>query len=181
MHLFLACTDSEQLTCAGIGKGIRIVRHTTSKAYLASHGPFQVLPGFSDYLLPALVSGHTGCITGTGNIIPKTMVALYNASLKWLETGDKKDLAEAQRLQDIGTLRSHHLCLRHRLTRSFTVSEADWVVVKSGIGGTKYALDSLVEKGLGGAARRPLPQATDAIKKMVDEGLKEAWALEQSL
>lgn len=55
-----------KLTCAGIGKGHRLAAHTQSEAYLARHAPFQVLPGFSDYLLPALVSRHTGSITGTG-------------------------------------------------------------------------------------------------------------------
>lgn len=49
-----------KLTCAGIGKGGRLAAHTQSKEYLSRHGPFQVLPGFSDYLLPALVTGQTG-------------------------------------------------------------------------------------------------------------------------
>lgn len=55
-----------KLTCAGIGKGTRLAAHTQSKAYLSRHAPFHTMPGFSDYLLPALVCRHTGCITGTG-------------------------------------------------------------------------------------------------------------------
>lgn len=49
-----------KLTCAGIGKGTRLAAHTQSKEYLSRHGAFHVLPGFSDYLLPALVTGQTG-------------------------------------------------------------------------------------------------------------------------
>lgn len=45
----------------------------------------------------------------------------------------------------------------------------------------QYALDSLVEKGLGGVPRRPLPPADEAIKKMVDEGMARAMAYENSL
>jgi len=151
-----------KLTCAGIGKGTRIAAHVQSKEYLARHGPFQVLPGFTDYLLPALVSGHTGCITGTGNVIPKSIVKLYNLSTKAIETGDPKLFKEALELQQI-------------------VSRADWCIIKAGIGGTKYALDAHVEKGLGGAPRIPVPEADDAVKKMVDEGMQESLAIERSL
>lgn len=56
-----------QLTCAMIGKGHRLSAHTLSEDYKARHRlPFFVLPGYSDILLPALVSRATGCITGTG-------------------------------------------------------------------------------------------------------------------
>ena len=91
-----------KLTCAGIGKGLRIAAHTQTEEYHRRHGHFQVLPGFSDYLLPALVSGQTGCITGTGNIIPKLIVKLYNTAVKAIETNDPKLMQEAQRLQIVG-------------------------------------------------------------------------------
>ncbi len=91
-----------QLTCAGIGKGHRIAAHTQTKAYLSRHGAFQVLPGFSDYLLPALTARHTGCITGTGNVFPKLIVKLYVTAMKALETGDAETMKEALALQDKG-------------------------------------------------------------------------------
>jgi dihydrodipicolinate synthase/N-acetylneuraminate lyase len=91
-----------QLTCAGIGKGHRIAAHTQSKTYLSHHGPFQILPGFSDYLLPALTARHTGCITGTGNVFPKLIVKLYDTSVKALATGDAETMKEALALQDKG-------------------------------------------------------------------------------
>lgn len=54
-----------KLTCAGIGKGTRLAAHTQSKEYLARHSPFHVFPGFSDYMLPALITGQTGEIYTT--------------------------------------------------------------------------------------------------------------------
>jgi dihydrodipicolinate synthase/N-acetylneuraminate lyase len=91
-----------QLTCAAIGKGHRIAAHTQSKAYLSRHSPFQVLPGFSDYLLPALTARHTGCITGTGNVFPKLIVKLYDTAVEALKTGDAETMKQALDLQDKG-------------------------------------------------------------------------------
>jgi hypothetical protein len=55
------------------------------------------------------------------------------------------------------------------------------VVVKAGIGGTKYAMDAYVQEGLGGVPRAPLPHASTAIKAMLATGLKRAVAYENSL
>lgn len=55
-----------QLTCGNVGKGSRLAAHTQSKAYLAKHDRFQVLPGFSDIMWPGMNVGMTGSITGTG-------------------------------------------------------------------------------------------------------------------
>merc|ERR1711939_687329 len=151
-----------KLTCAGIGKGGRIAAHTQSKEYLSRHAPFQVLPGFSDYLLPALTTGQTGCITGTGNVFPKLIVKLYNTSVQAIKTGDPKLWQEANYLQGV-------------------VSRADWCIVKAGIGGTKYALDKHIEQGLGGYPRVPIPEADEAVMKMCDKDLQEAIAVEASL
>lgn len=91
-----------KLTCAGIGKGTRLAAHTQSKEYLSRHAPFHVFPGFSDYMLPAIVSGHTGVITGTGNVMPKLMVKLYETSVEAVKTGNLEKWKEAQRLQLVG-------------------------------------------------------------------------------
>jgi dihydrodipicolinate synthase/N-acetylneuraminate lyase len=56
-----------KLTCGSIGKTHRLTIHTRSAAYKARHPlPFVVMPGFSDLLLPSMVVGSAGCITGTG-------------------------------------------------------------------------------------------------------------------
>lgn len=97
-----------KLTCAMIGKGHRLAVHVQSEQYLKTHGSrlqavseagFAILPGFSESLLPALVSRHTGCITGTGNIFPKTIRKLYDQAVKGLK-GDAAALTEAMSLQD---------------------------------------------------------------------------------
>jgi hypothetical protein len=152
-----------------------------------------VVPGFADYTLPALIARADGMITwvpsitstslpsprltdafpsplsGTGNVIPKTMVLLYNLAVKAIASGNPQDFDEALKVQDI-------------------VSDADWCIVKAGISGTKYALDKFYpadeskgETPLGGFVRNPLPQVSAATKKMVDEGLKAAVEFENSL
>ncbi|KAF8199775.1 putative dihydrodipicolinate synthase [Mycena galopus ATCC 62051] len=152
-----------KLTCASVGKGQRLSAHTQSAAYKERHPrPFFVMPGFSDILLPALIARASGCITGTGNIIPKTIVKLYDTATLALTTGNMEKLEEARELQDL-------------------VAEADWAVVKAGIGGTKYAMDAYVKEGLGGVPRAPLPHASTAIKAMLASGLKRALAYESTL
>ncbi|KAJ7077304.1 putative dihydrodipicolinate synthase [Mycena belliarum] len=152
-----------KLTCASVGKGHRLSAHTLSSAYKERHPrPFFVMPGYSDILLPALVCRAQGCITGTGNIIPKTIVKLYDTAVSALATGNAEQLEAARKLQDI-------------------VAEADWAVVKAGIGGTKYAMDVCVQAGLGGIPRAPLPPAPSAIQTMVTAGLKRAVAYENSI
>ncbi|KAJ7723533.1 dihydrodipicolinate synthase [Mycena metata] len=152
-----------KLTCAMVGKGHRLSAHTCSEAYKARHPrPFFVMPGFSDILLPALVSRASGCITGTGNIIPKTIVKLYDTAIAALATGGVEQLEAARELQDL-------------------IAEADWAVVKAGIGGTKYAMDTYIQAGLGGVPRSPLPPAGTEIKALLASGLKRALAYENSL
>ncbi|KAJ6594263.1 dihydrodipicolinate synthetase family protein [Mycena capillaripes] len=152
-----------KLTCAMVGKGHRLSAHTQSTAYKARHPrPFFVMPGFSDILLPALVSRASGCITGSGNVIPKTIVKLYDTAVSALATGNAEQLEAARELQDL-------------------VAEADWAIVKAGIGGTKYAMDVYVQEGLGGVPRAPLPSANTTIKAMLASGLKRAVAYENSL
>jgi hypothetical protein len=60
---------ASQLTCGNVGKGSRLAAHTQSKAYLAKHDRFQVLPGFSDIMWPGMNVGMTGSITGTGTCL----------------------------------------------------------------------------------------------------------------
>ncbi|KAK1057797.1 hypothetical protein LTR74_013869 [Friedmanniomyces endolithicus] len=59
------------LTCGSIAKVTRVA---------ASHKPqhFSALAGQSDWLIPALSVGGTGCITGVGNLYPRACVAIYD-------------------------------------------------------------------------------------------------------
>ncbi|KAK9495386.1 hypothetical protein V1508DRAFT_186445 [Lipomyces doorenjongii] len=154
-----------KLTCASIGKGQRVGIHTSSSAYKARHPgkqQFLVLPGFSDYLLPAVLARQHGCITGTGNVFPKLIVSLYKAVADFVADPTAEKLARATELQDV-------------------VTEADWVIVKAGISGTKYALEKFIQPGLGGVTRSPLPAVDEGVKAMVDKFLVRAVSLENSL
>lgn len=61
------------------------------------------------------------------------------------------------------------------------VARSDFIIVKAGIQGTKHALDTFVQKGLGGQSRLPLGPCSDEVKKMVETELKEDWEFECSL
>lgn len=98
-----------KLTCGNIGKGHRIANYVRSAEYkkrkgayldsVVEGGDFQILPGFSDTLLSALTAHHTGCITSTGALFPKTIRRLYDQGLKGL-AGDQAAFNEARQLQD---------------------------------------------------------------------------------
>lgn len=53
-----------KLTCGGIAKVTRV-------AARFKPNQFSALAGQSDWLVPALSVGGTGCITGIGNLYPK--------------------------------------------------------------------------------------------------------------
>jgi len=150
-------------------------------------------------------------LSGTGNVIPKTIVHLYNLSRKALTSGNPKDFEAALAVQDIvsqadwiivkavSTLLSSPLsCISTILPSTFSPTrlnlsrpQTDSVSLSlspsalcQGIAGTKYALTKFFSSGgldLGGYVRSPLPQVTEATKKMVDEGMLESIALENSL
>lgn len=161
-----------KLTCAMIGKGQRIATYTQSAEFVAKRrsqlqsitgsGQFLVLPGFSESLLPALIARQHGCITGTGNLFPKTMRKLYETSLAAIKGEDPAAWSKALELQD-------------------RVAASDYTIVKAGIPGTKYAMDKFVEQGLGGVCRSPIGRVSEKVKSMVDKDLQAHWDFEKSL
>ncbi|KAF3810820.1 putative 4-hydroxy-2-oxoglutarate aldolase [Colletotrichum gloeosporioides] len=130
-----------KLTCGNVGKVVRL----TSKF---AHEQFGVFGGSSDYLLPTLQSGGSGCVTGMGNIFPGSTSAVYD-----LWAAGK--LEEAQKLQ-------------------FDVANAEWAC-KKGIALTKYGAWHFLGRDIGiddessWEMRRPYLPLGDATKK---------WALE---
>lgn len=144
---------------------------------------FAVLGGFVDFLAPSVFIGAAGGITGLANIAPvrpphplttssrepladastcaqKTCLKLYRDTVASLS--GKVDPAAAAELQGV-------------------VSRADWVLVKGGISGTKYALSKV--RGYGGAPRRPiLPfDASEGKGDKVVAELQEILKIENSL
>jgi dihydrodipicolinate synthase/N-acetylneuraminate lyase len=130
-----------KLTCGNVGKLVRL----TSKF---KHEQFGVFGGSSDYLLPTLQSGGSGCVTGMGNIFPGSTAAVYD-----LWKAGKTD--EAKELQ-------------------FKVANAEWAC-KKGIAMTKYGAWYYFGRDLGldneetWEMRRPYSALNKASKE---------WALE---
>lgn len=65
-----------KLTCANVGKLTRILAETGDRAFVAEYprshgqGPFAVIDGFIDFLLPSVAVGAAGAISGLPNIAP---------------------------------------------------------------------------------------------------------------
>ncbi|KAF5022845.1 hypothetical protein F66182_5078 [Fusarium sp. NRRL 66182] len=93
-----------KLTCGNVGKLARLTS-------IFTHEQFGVYGGSSDYLLPTLHSGGSGCVTGMGNIFPASTAGVYDL---W-KAGK---MEEANRLQGL-------------------VAHAEWAC-KKGISNTKY-------------------------------------------
>ncbi|KAK0366668.1 hypothetical protein LTR02_001072 [Friedmanniomyces endolithicus] len=114
------------LTCGSIAKVTRVA---------ASHKPqdFSALAGQSDWLIPALSVGGTGCITGVGNLYPRACVAIY-------------DLYQAGRFEEAQKLQ-------------YTLAVCELGFGEGGINGTKWVVAELL--GYPAEARdcrRPYPR-----------------------
>ncbi|KAK1044081.1 hypothetical protein LTR33_015346 [Friedmanniomyces endolithicus] len=114
------------LTCGSIAKVTRVA---------ASHNPpqFSALAGQSDWLIPALSVGGTGCITGVGNLYPRACVAIY-------------DLYQAGRFEEAQKLQ-------------YTLAVCELGFGEGGINGTKWVVAELL--GYPAEARdcrRPYPK-----------------------
>jgi dihydrodipicolinate synthase/N-acetylneuraminate lyase len=59
-----------KLTCGNVGKVTRLAAEFSPKQ-------FGVFGGSSDYLIPTLIGGGSGCVTGIGNVYPKSVSKLY--------------------------------------------------------------------------------------------------------
>ncbi|GAM36071.1 hypothetical protein TCE0_018r04875 [Talaromyces pinophilus] len=106
----------------------------------AGQPQFVALAGQSDWLVPALSVGGTGCVTGMANLYPKTCIEIFN-----LFVAGKK--AEAEELQ-------------------IKLASVEWGFGKGGINGTKW----VVGKFLGYPeestwCRRPYPKFLDIGKR----------------
>jgi 2-keto-3-deoxy-L-rhamnonate aldolase len=76
-----------KLTCGNAGKVTRLTQEY-------SHAQFGVYAGQSDWLVPCLSGGGQGCVTGIGNVFPKSVCRLYRL---WQEG----KVREAIRLQGL--------------------------------------------------------------------------------
>lgn len=132
-----------KLTCGNVGKLTRL----TSKF---AHEQFGVFGGSSDYLLPTLQAGGSGCVTGMGNIFPGATAAVY-------------DLWKAGRVDEAKELQ-------------YVVANAEWAC-KKGLSNTKYGAWYFLGRDIGVTdveswqMRAPYQPLGDAAKKWTVETL----------
>ncbi|KAL6244143.1 hypothetical protein RBB50_009013 [Rhinocladiella similis] len=122
-----------KLTCGGIAK-------VTRAATTFTQDQFAVLAGQSDWLVPALSVGATGCITGCANLFPKTCIEIYN-----LYTHGRVEEATALQ-KELGIM--------------------EWAFAKGGINGTKWIVAKL--RGYRDSScncRRPYPKFSSEEKR----------------
>lgn len=116
------------------------------------------MTGFGDIMFPGMLVGFTGCITGSANVAPRTIVHLHNLTASALKTGDFAKLREAQKLSEL-------------------VARADWAGQKGGIAGAKWALDRYYYPY--GVPRNPLPSCSPATAAMLEEGFQQIMQMER--
>ncbi|KAI3400798.1 hypothetical protein diail_2007 [Diaporthe ilicicola] len=142
-----------KLTCGNVGKLTRL----TSK-FERPH--FGVYGGSSDYLLPTLHTGGSGCVTGMGNIFPKSTSRIYDY---WVAG----ELGKARELQDL-------------------VANAEWACKKS-LACTKYGAWWYLGKQLGieneksFKMRKPYLELKEDVKQWTIETLAVLEETEKSL
>ncbi|KAG9792217.1 aldolase, partial [Aureobasidium melanogenum] len=142
-----------KFTCGNTGKLTRVARAADATSVDHHGSGFMAFGGMADFTVQTLASGGSGVIAGGANVFPKTVVRVWDlwTEGKWVE---------AMALQKL-------------------LSTGDWVLTKSGIPGTKCALQSYC--GYGGYARLPLKQLSAAEEKRICEGIRELMQTEIEL
>lgn len=115
--------------------------------------PYVAFGGIADFSIQTLVSGGSAILAGGANVVPRLCVRIFNL---WAEG----KLAEAMQAQQ-------------------QLSDADWVLTKAAIPGTKSAIQSYY--GYGGYPRRPLARLSDAQARTIADKIKGALEFELSL
>lgn len=157
-----------KFTCANTGKLTRVsnalnaitppsplapANKPTSSSKKAENHRYVSFGGVADFTLQTLVSGGSAILAGGANVIPRVCVRIFDL---W----SAGQLAEAMELQKL-------------------LSDADWVLTKTAIPGTKSALQSYY--GYGGYPRRPLARMTQSQTQEVAEKIRKAMELERTL
>lgn len=142
-----------KFTCASTGKLMRVAANTDAISSKRSGSGFLAAGGMADITVQTAVAGGSGVIAGTANVIPKFCVKVWDlcAQGKWDEAREQQKL----------------------------LGRADWVLTKSGIPGTKAALQQIM--GYGGVPRRPLPKVEGEKAEILARDLEEAFKMEKSL
>ncbi|KAE9974099.1 hypothetical protein EG328_004031 [Venturia inaequalis] len=143
-----------KLTCGSVAKVMRI-------AAILPKSEFANFGGQSDFLIGGLASGSSGCICAFGNVMPKSIVKIYNLY-------QEGKVEEAMQLHQKAALAEQS--------------------IKSGIAATKYAasLHTAQAAGIANAEellkpRTPYEPPSDAAKKMIKDTTEAIGQIEASL
>lgn len=151
-----------KLTCGNTGKLNRVVAGTTNSAVStpvtngtmkSQKSNFLCMGGSADFTMQALVGGGAGVIGGLGNLAPLACVKVFDL----YAAGEVKEAVEIQKV----------------------VARGDWAAIKSGVVGTKSAMESYL--GYGGYCRKPLPRPTNQEIARIKEEFAELFELEKTL
>ena len=142
-----------KFTCGNTGKLTRVALALDATTPHSQGSGYMAFGGMADFTLQTGVSGGSGIIAGGANVLPRTIVKVWNL---WAEG----KLKEAMELQGI-------------------LSKGDWVLTKAAVPGTKAAIQ--LGYGYGGYPRRPLKKLSgeevDKLGEMIQEVMKVEVAL----
>ncbi|OQD60216.1 hypothetical protein PENPOL_c026G02843 [Penicillium polonicum] len=136
------------LTCGNVGSLTRLTNTFTASQ-------FAVFGGSSDWLVPGLIAGSCGAVTGLANTHPRSCVKLFDL----FQNGSYQ---EARRLQGI-------------------ISSTEWGMGNTGMNGTKYATEWFgghEEKVL---PRAPLMECSEKVKVWIRDIMKDLAVYESQL
>ncbi|KAM0346190.1 hypothetical protein ACHAPU_005611 [Fusarium lateritium] len=143
-----------KLTCGSVAKITRLAAELPEER-------FSIYGGQSDFLIGGLAAGSHGTIAGFANVVPKTIVHIYN-------------LYQKGRFQEAMTLH-----------KTAALAEQP---CKAGIASVKYAatLSTAKAAGIKGAAeklkpRRPYVEPSDVAKKSIQAQISEILSFEATL
>lgn len=150
-----------KLTCGSVGKATRVADAMGQATVTAADKDgkkqgteqFLITGGLADMTIQTAVSGGSGVIAGTANVVPKLCVRVWD---QW----DAGKHQEAIRLQKV-------------------LAHADWTLAKSVVPATKAMLEHF--HGYGGRPRRPLRAVEDNARQPFIDGLKQAVELNKGL
>lgn len=142
-----------KFTCGQTGKLTRVAAAQGAITSKSNGNGYLATGGLADMTIQTAISGGSGVIAGTANIIPKVCVKVWNL---WAEGKAE----EAQKLQVL-------------------LAKADWALARAVVPGTKATLQAYY--GYGGKPRRPLPALDESEAKTFVDGIAEAMKLEKTL
>lgn len=120
-----------------------------------SPSEFSVFGGSTDWLVPGLIAYSCGAVTGLANTHPRSCVELFNRF-------------NEGRYVEAATLQGKLSC-------------AEWAMGRTGMSGTKYAVECVGNIGAKVLPRRPLVECDRSTKDWIHETMRPLTEIEHQL